>query len=136
MAKAESTAMSFRLRDDVRFILEQRAEDWGISKTAVIERLLLATESSVEPPITIPSTPLTKEPNQREYWSAAAGFNPATIPGVQKGAAKGFPCRCVHSGCQGAKFEGTSKFANLCPECEAVGHRGDRHDCPECWNPA
>lgn len=62
----------------------------------------------------------------------------AEIPGVQKGvgAPKGFSCRCVHSGCQGGKFTGASRYANLCPECEAGGHRGDRHDCVECWEPA
>ncbi len=67
------------------------------------------------------------------------GFDPATIAGVQSGVsavAGKFPCRCVHSGCQGSKFMAASRMANLCPECEAGGHRGDRHDCVECWSPA
>lgn len=126
MAKSDSVATSFRLRDEARFILEQRAEDWGISKTAVIEKLLLATESpsEVSSPSPIPST-LARVPD------------PASIPGVSVGVPRTtgqFPCRCAHSGCRGATFQGASKLANLCPACSESGHRGDPRSCQECFN--
>lgn len=62
-------------------------------------------------------------------------FDPAIIPGVQKGvSAAQFPCCCVHTGCKGSKFLGASKTANLCPECAENGHRGEPRSCQECFN--
>ena len=61
-------------------------------------------------------------------------FDPASIPGVSVGVPKGFPCRCVHSGCKGSKFQGASKYANLCLACQESGHRGDPRNCQECFN--
>ena len=63
--------------------------------------------------------------------------DPRSIPGVKTGAAsiqQGFPCRCVHTGCRGSKFNGASRFANLCPECREQGHAGDPRNCQECFN--
>lgn len=45
-----------------------------------------------------------------------------------------FSCRCVHSGCQGAKFLGRTKFAQMCDGCEEKGHRGDPRDCKPCFD--
>ena len=51
--------------------------------------------------------------------------DPRTIAGVTQGPPKkvegGFPCRCQHSGCQGAKFSGRTKFQSRCDECEEKG---------------
>lgn len=60
--------------------------------------------------------------------------DPATIPGVSRGLVGQFPCRCVHSGCQGAKFQGMSKFANLCDGCRESGHAGDPRSCQSCFD--
>lgn len=66
--------------------------------------------------------------------SANAGFDPATIPGVSRGVSTNFTCRCIHSGCKGSKFQGASKYANLCPACGESGHSGDPRSCQECFN--
>lgn len=127
--KNDAKGTSFRLKDEARFILEQRAEDWGISKTAVIERLLMATESPSE----VSSVPQAPEP-RFVGTAVSAGFDPSQIAGVQKGPPTGqFPCRCVHSGCRGSKFQGAFKGANLCPSCQETGHRGDARNCERCF---
>lgn len=66
-----------------------------------------------------------------------AGFDPCEIPGVSVGPPKrettsGYPCRCIHSGCRGSRFTGTSKFQNLCPECAEGGHKGEPRNCQAC----
>lgn len=63
--------------------------------------------------------------------------DPRDIPGVGTGAAsvqQGFPCRCAHTGCQGAKFQGRTRFDKLCPQCSENGHAGDPRSCAECFN--
>jgi hypothetical protein len=67
-------------------------------------------------PSQIPSTSMAS--------NNSTGFDPASIPGVSRGPSPNslpFPCRCIHSGCKGSKFQGAGKFANLCPECKRVG---------------
>lgn len=83
---------------------------------------------------TVQSVPFEPEIRGNDGGNVGAPrvFDPVSIPGVQRGVTSGFPCRCVHSGCKGSKFQGASKYANLCPACEESGHRGDRHDCKEC----
>jgi hypothetical protein len=76
----------------------------------------------------VPPETQTVPPRSLEELSAA-GLVSKGPPGGQ------FPCRCIHSGCHGAKFLGASKFANLCPECAENGHIGDVRDCPQCWQP-
>lgn len=60
--------------------------------------------------------------------------DPSQILGVSRGPAGQFPCRCVHSGCRGAKFQGASKFANLCPACRESGHAGEPRSCRSCFD--
>lgn len=63
-----------------------------------------------------------------------AQSDPAAIPGVSRGPVGQFPCRCVHSGCRGAKFQGASRFANLCPACSESGHAGEPRSCQSCFD--
>ena len=84
---------------------------------------------------------VVQPPSGAGVWHKAemvAGVrDPASIPGVSVGVPRAtgqFPCRCVHSGCQGAKFQGASKFANRCPECEEKGHTLNSRECQECFN--
>lgn len=68
---------------------------------------------------------------------STSGFDPTTVPGISRGPSHvsvGFPCRCVHSGCQGAKFNGASKTANICDSCRESGHSTDPRSCQECFN--
>ena len=63
--------------------------------------------------------------------------DPATIPGVQVGAAsiqQGFPCRCVHTSCRGAFFQGRTRSENMCTDCREGGHSGLPRNCEECFN--
>lgn len=63
--------------------------------------------------------------------------DPATIPGVQVGAAsiqQGFPCRCVHTSCRGALFQGRTRSENMCSDCREGGHLGLPRNCEECFN--
>ena len=64
------------------------------------------------------------------------GFDPATIPGVKAGlpAKAGFPCVCRHTGCQGAKFVGATRFQAMCDACQNGGHSGEPRECAECYN--
>lgn len=64
---------------------------------------------------------------EREILSEPSPFD--AIP-VQQG----FPCRCAHTGCQGAKFQGRTRFEKLCPQCSENGHSGDPRSCVECFN--
>ena len=64
--------------------------------------------------------------------------DPREIPGVSVGppAKKpegAFRCRCVHSGCQGQYFQGTSKFQTLCDLCRELKHSGDPRNCQICY---
>lgn len=62
------------------------------------------------------------------------GFDPRSVPGVALGVSAGsFPCRCVHSGCKGSKFQGTTRFQNLCPACLELGHQGEPRNCEICF---
>lgn len=67
----------------------------------------------------------------RQRARAAAPSNPATIPGVQVGAAD-LPKNAVCRHC-GAMFAG-SRGATICPGCSQDGHRGDVRNCAECGN--
>ncbi len=120
MAKTDSVPYSFRFRADVGFMLDDLAERWKCTKTAAAERAILEAHESLF------SASVTPTPHQ---IAIADGLypRPGTIPAGQ------YPCRCVHSGCQGAKFQGVSKFANLCPECQEKGHSGDPKVCQECY---
>lgn len=45
-----------------------------------------------------------------------------------------FSCQCAHCG---ARFQGGTKYASLCDDCQATGHRNVRpHDCRECQSAA
>jgi hypothetical protein len=77
----------------------------------------------------------TQAPVKIDSTPVASDFDPASIPGVSTGAPKvegQWPCRCVHSGCQGSKFMGVSRFQNLCDGCREVGHLGDPRSCRAC----
>jgi hypothetical protein len=70
-------------------------------------------------------------------FQPGTSFDPASIPGVSVGLpapkVEGqWPCRCVHSGCQGSKFMGVSRFQNLCDGCREAGHLGDARSCRAC----
>lgn len=122
MGKADSERINMRLKTGARFILEQRAEDWGISKTAVIERLLMATESSSD----ISPAVNDRTPVPTELLNSAVA--PATATETGK-APIGFPIACLHCGGQG---RGSTKFATICFECKREGHTGDTRECPKC----
>ncbi len=66
--------------------------------------------------------------------TVGAGFDPSQIEGVRKGVSAGFACRCVHSGCRGSKFTGTSRFQSLCSACQDMGHAGDPRECGACFD--
>lgn len=66
----------------------------------------------------------------------ATSFDPRTISGVSVGPPKTegqFRCRCIHTGCRGAYFQGASRFQNLCDVCLGLGHSGDPRSCRICY---
>jgi len=127
MAKQDSERINMRLRSEARFILEQRAEDWGISKTAVIERLLMATESPSEVRV---GSRMFQPGKSVEFGSS----DPAKIEGVSVGVSSKPSVsmgvfKCLHCGIMRAP-----KNHPLCANCVSEGHRGNVADCKECAN--
>lgn len=95
------------------------------------QRVLPAVDSRLSAPFISPAKPSDIEASPEGFYT-----DPATIPGVSLGLPPkpvgSHPCRCIHSGCRGANFLGTSKFQNLCPECSESGHRGEPRNCGSC----
>lgn len=93
--------------------------------------LLLDKDSEYNPPA--PTVPHVG----RLHVSPRTYSDPREIPGVSVGASTSlegqFRCRCVHTGCKGSYFLGSSKFQTLCDVCLGLGHSGDPRSCKICY---
>ena len=130
MVKNNVKAVSFRLKAEIGWALEDLAQKWGCSQTAALERCIQQAAGNSVSAI-LPGNSIIRE---RES-EAVAGFDPSKIPGVRTGAAVGgFPCTCKHTGCQGRKFTGRTRWATMCDGCDEKGHKGEPRECVECYN--
>ena len=143
--------LNIRLSDEAAASLEAKAEEIACSQTVIIERLLTLPQSATLSPKVVQHSVAEPELLQRIYErqnqiqitleevletvqrvpeTRPSGFDPASIPGVLQGAA-GLPKNAFCKHC-GNRFAG-SKWATLCPDCQANGHRNVLPaDCGEC----
>lgn len=143
MAKADSKQKNVRLRLDAWFALEELQEQWNCSRDTALERAIVdAHQAAVGETSDLKQFERAADSHQDTSFRfpvihTVPSIDPAAIPGVTRGPSPNslpFPCRCVHSGCQGAKFQGASRFANCCSGCEEKGHTLNPRECPACFD--
>lgn len=127
MAKSDSVRTNMRLRDDARFALEELAESMGISKTAVVERLVIAAHQGSSGQQD--EMPRQSVPN----FQQTRVVDPATIPGVTTGGAMPIPKTVLKYTCDHCQVpQSVGRYGEICGSCRGRGHCDVRANCPEC----
>jgi len=130
MVKVNSRAVSFRLKEEARWALEDLAERWGLTQTAAVERAIRDAHGGGDV-VDRTTGEVLREAVSVQY------VDPTTKPGVSRGMpekreearAAAFQVLCQHCG---KKFGAESRRETTCAECGEKEHRGTRYDCETC----
>lgn len=132
---------TYSLSDEVVAWLEELRSDYGSINKGLLAVMALSGDGSGSGEVLAkPGFVREPKPFNVTLSDKESSSDPREIPGVSVGmpprkeVAGGFPCRCVHSGCRGSKFTGTSRFQNLCEPCRDSGHSGEPRNCSQCAN--
>lgn len=145
-----SKISNYRFTDEVLAAIAELQKVWGCkSHVEAVSRAILEAHKGGALPV--PSIPVTGlQSAQLSRMEDAIDALPETIgevlrvvvaelktakaasaQSVSSAMVDGeFSCACAHCG---ARFQGGTKYASLCGDCQAAGHRNVRpHDCREC----
>ena len=130
MAKTDSKAVSFRLKSEVIWALEDLVGAWGTTQTGAVEKAILearkreggGASTSSQNPSTFEGSGSESSKSSEEAFEGAFSKHPDDIPGVQ--------ARCVHCG-QNFEIVPGAPATSICRGCRAKGHRSGT-DCGKC----